>query len=164
MVYPKNSPEEHLVVKDAEYFDELRKAVAWTSPLALFGTSGLAVYQRIESAQDLELDKQLSAEVYSRYHSQFGILRIATAFIPLLSIPLALSSVIDLDLSAKMSSGLLIYALIAIFLVVEFLYFLIAKLIQVALWRLGSAAIRHWSGVSQNSRLRNASSKSDAPD
>jgi apolipoprotein N-acyltransferase len=164
MVYPRNYPEEHLVVKNAEYFDEVRRAVAWTSPIALFGTSGLAVYQRIESAQDFELRAQLSPKVYSRYRFQIEVLRVVTAIIPWLSILLTLISIMSLGLTAKDISGLHVYALIAIVLIVEFLYFLTAKLIQVALWRLGSKAIRYWSGVSGNSRLDDASSESDAPD
>jgi hypothetical protein len=169
MVYPRNYPEENLVVKDAEYFDELRRAIAWTSPIALFGTSGLAVYQRIESAQDFELreqvnSEQLPAQTYSRYHSQIVVLRILTAVIPWLSIPLTQVYIMSLGLSAKDTSGLLVYGLIALVLIVEILFFLVAKFIQVVFWRLGSEAIRHRNGISSNSRLGNATSESDAPE
>ena len=161
MVYPIDYPEEPVVVKDAEYFDELRRAIAWTSPIALFGTSGLAVYQRIESAQDFELRKQLRAQVYSRYHSQIGVLRIITAVIPWLSIHLTQVFIMSLGLTAKDTSGLRVYGLIVLVLIVEIAFFLIAKFIQVVLWRLGSEAIRR-NGISSNSRLDDATSESDA--
>ena len=160
MVTPRSHPEENLVVKDAEYFDELRRAIAWTSPIALFGTSGLAAYQRIESAQDFELRKQLRAQVYSRYHSQIVFLRILTAVIPWLSIPLTQGFIMSLGLTAKDTSGLRLYGLIVLVLIVEILFFLMAKFIQVVLWRLGSEVIRR-NGISSNSRLDDTTSESD---
>jgi hypothetical protein len=164
MVSPREYQEEHFVLKDAEYFDEVRRAVAWTSPIALFGTSGLAAHQRIESAQDFELRKQLAPERYSRYHLLIEILRLVTAVIPWLSISLIPFTIMSFDLSVKDISGVHIYALIGLILAIQSMYFLIAKFIQVAFWRLGSTAIRYWIGVSKNSRLDDSSSESDVPD
>jgi len=165
MVYPRDYPEEHVVVKDAEYFDELRRAVSRTSPTALFGTSGLAVYQSIESAQDLELREQLPAEVHKGYHSAFKRLRIATTLIPWVSLlaPIGYINPSTSALPAKGASGPHPYEPI-VALALGVLVFIIAKFIQLPVWRIGSAAIRHKYGISSNSRRGDATSESDVPD
>lgn len=160
MTHLRSSPEEHPVVKDAEYFNDLRKAVSWTSPTAIFGTSGLAMYRRIESAQDFELHKQLPREIYSRYHFLFWSLRILTAIIPWLSLlpPAAfLSSALPLEGISETH----LYELVVATLALGITAFIIAKVIQFLVWRAGSAAIRYMNGISRNSRIGDPTSESD---
>ena len=86
-------------------------------------------------------------------------MRILTAAIPWLSIPL--TSIFILPLSAKNPSAVGLYALIAFTLAVEFVWFVFAKFVQVFIWRTGSEAIRRRAGISGDPRLGDATSGPD---
>ena len=153
----RNDPEDE-VVKDAAYFDELRRAVKETTAIsALAGTSGLAVYKSIESLQDLELRKQVESVtdpnsrerlhiVYSRYHSLIGALWYITGALPWLS-AFIISVLIGNAAKGPLPWTTHRYELIAIALGESALIFGGAKLIQFFFWRLGSSAIRYLNGI-----------------
>lgn len=138
---------ENDVEKDVKYFDELRQAVGRTSPIALFGTSGLVVYQRIESIQDLELHKRLPGTDYRKYHSWVILLRFVTGLVPWLALIGAITVI------SSWANGL---SLLGTFIEVTFwsiIFFIVAKAVQVAVWRLVSfyvirrLTIRLWDGI-----------------
>lgn len=142
------------VVKDAAYFNELRRAVRGTPLIALFGTSGLAVHKSIERAQDLELSKQVQSAtdpdrrerlrtVYSSYHTFTTALSYFTEALPWLSvlpIPILINSAIK-NLPKPTTQR---YEIIAALLAISAATFMVVKIFQVILWRVGSFAIRYW--------------------
>jgi len=145
------------VVKDAAYFDELRRAVSGTQPIALFGTSGLAVRKSIECAQDLELSKQIELAtdpdsrerlrtVYFRYHISTTILSYVTEALPWLSVLIIIILVNNVTKSLPKSTAHR-YEVITALLIGSAAIFLIVKFIQVILWRLGSFTIRYLNGM-----------------
>ena len=150
--YPENE-----VVKDAAYFDELRRAVKGTPLIALFGTSGLAVYKSIDSAQDLELRKQVESvtdsnsrkrlyKVSSRYHFLITALRYVTGAVPWLSVFLILDYVTN-SFHYPPASTTRRIELTAAVLAISIVIFTLAKVAQVILWRLGSFTIRYLNGM-----------------
>jgi hypothetical protein len=151
-----DDPEDE-VVKDAAYFDELRRAVKETKTSALFGTSGLAVYKSIECLQDLELRKQVESVtdpnrrerlhvVYSRYHFSIGALQYITEALPWLS-AFIIFILVKNTAESPLPWTTHRYELIAIALGKSVLIFVITKGIQFALWRMGSSAIRYVNGI-----------------
>ena len=140
------------VVKDAAYFDELRRAFRGTCPIALFGTSGLAVHKSIECAQDLELSKQVESAtdpdrreqlrtVYSRYHIFTAALSYLTEALPWLSV-LIILTLINSAIRTLPKPTTELYGAIVAVLAGSAAIFMVAKILQVILWRVGSFAIR----------------------
>jgi hypothetical protein len=145
------------VVKDAGYFDELRRAVKGTQPIALFGTSGLAVHKSIECAQDLELRKQVESAtdpdsrerlrtVYFRYHISTTVLSYVTEALPWLSVLIIAMLVSNVTRSLPEATTHR-YEIITALIIGSAAIFMFAKAIQVILWRLGSFTIRYLNGM-----------------
>ena len=141
------------VVKDAAYFNELRRAVRGTPLIALFGTSGLAVHKSIECAQDLELRKQVESAtdpdrrerlrtVYSRYHIFTTALSYFTEALPWLSV-LIILTLINSAIKTLPKPTTERYEIIAAVLAGSAAIFMVVKILQVILWRVGSSAIRY---------------------
>lgn len=167
---------EHDVVRDAAYFNDLRRAVRWTPPTALLGTSGLAVYQRIESAQDFELQKQLESTrdselfrkrrtTYTRYHYGIMALRIVTKALVWIFVPVIVASINSNAISnaevSKNAPVLGFYGLLVAIFAEGVALLIIAKIVQFIFWRIGSEVIRSVNGISGNSRLAITTSGSD---
>jgi hypothetical protein len=155
------------VTKDIGYFDELRRAVGWASPIALFGTSGLAMYQRIDSMQADELRKriesvqsdklraQLFSGAYDNYRFRVRLVRYtAMGSFLLLLLPLSFISSIFSGPAAHPYSY---YLAVGLILAAELLLFVLAKAVQVATWRIASdtviqrQAIRVWRMIPADS-------------
>jgi len=164
---------ENDVVKDPAYFHELRRAIGWTSPIALFGTSSLAMYQQIESMQGAELQKRieslkddkvrvrLPSRSYSGYENRVALVRFGALGLFLLTWSGLVAQLVPL------SPQLTLYEAFGLILAAVAFSFLAGKVIQVFAWHVGSALIilpytaKLWDLISADSSVTKADTRED---